>query len=263
MTSVTFHHLRLRLRGFLAAFATPSVAYVALRAEWPGSHEKLRQMRAGNPYVVLFRRYVARQWRGTALLAALILASIGLQLLGPQLLRAFIDSAIGGAALESLATLALAFVAVALVTQVLTAWSQYVGEDLGWSATNALRADLALHCLRLDLSFHKARTSGELIERIDGDVTALAAFFSRFIVNVLANVVLLIGVLVVVALEDWRAGLALTAVVVVAVGMMLGPLRTIAVGGWRRVRGSSGQVFRFLGEDLRRSADIRPSAAEA
>src|SRR5438046_665465 len=96
-------------------------------------------MRAGNPYVVLFRRYVARQWRGTALLAALILASIGLQLLGPQLLRAFIDSAIGGAALESLATLALAFVGVALVTQVLTAWSQYVGEDLGWSATARLR----------------------------------------------------------------------------------------------------------------------------
>ncbi len=42
--------------------------------------------------------------------------------------------AIGGAALETLATVALAFVGVAMVTQLLMAWSQYVGEDLGWTA---------------------------------------------------------------------------------------------------------------------------------
>jgi len=219
-------------------------------------------MPENNPYIDLFRRYVAPQWRRTALLGALILASIGLQLLGPQLLRAFIDSAIGGTALESLATLALAFVGVALVTQVLTAWSQYVGEDLGWSATNALRADLALHCLRLDLTFHKARTSGELIERIDGDVTALAAFFSRFVVNVLGNLVLLIGVLVVVAREDLRAGLALTLFAVFAVFLMAGPLRNIAVRYWHRVREVSAQMYGFLGERLAGTEDIRSSGAE-
>src|SRR6185503_5843915 len=142
-------------------------------------------MRSRNPYIDLFRRYVAPQWRGTALLAVLLLASIALELVGPQLLRAFIDSAIGGTALESLATLALAYVGVALVTQLLIAGSQEFGASLGRSATNGRRADLALHCLQLDLSFHKARTTGELIERIDGDVTALVTFFSRFAVNVL------------------------------------------------------------------------------
>ena len=219
-------------------------------------------MRVGSDYVDLFRRYVAPQWRRTALLTALILASIGLQLLGPQLLRAFIDSAIAGAALESLATLALAFVGVALVTQLLTAWSQYVGEDLGWTATNALRADLALHCLRLDLSFHKERTAGELIERIDGDVTALATFFSRFVVNVLGNLLLLVGVLVVVAREDLRAGLALTVFAAVAVFLMAGPLRNIAVKYWRRLREVSAQMFGFLSERLAGTEDIRSSGAE-
>jgi ATP-binding cassette subfamily B protein len=219
-------------------------------------------MRAPNPYVDLFRHYVAPQWRRTALLGALILGSIGLQLLGPQLLRAFIDNAIGGAALESLSPIALAFVAVAVATQLLTAWSQYVGEDLGWSATNALRADLALHCLRLDLSFHKARTSGELIERIDGDVTALATFFSRFVVNVLGNLLLLIGVLIVVAREDLRAGLALTIFAAVAVFLMAGPLRNIAVKYWRRVREVSAQMYGFLAERLAGTEDIRSSGAE-
>jgi ATP-binding cassette subfamily B protein len=220
-------------------------------------------MHPTNPYVELFRRYVGPQWRGTALLAVLILASIALELVGPQLLRAFIDSAIGGAALDSLATIALAFVGVALVTQLLIAGSQYVGESLGWTATNALRADLALHCLQLDLSFHKTRTAGELIERIDGDVTALATFFSRFAVNVLGNLLLLVGVLVVVAREDLRAGLALTIFAVVAVALMAGPLRNIAVKYWGRVREVSAQMYGFLGERLAGTEDIRSSGAGA
>jgi len=219
-------------------------------------------MRERNPYVELFRLYVAPEWRRTTLLAVLLLASIGLQLAGPQLLRFFIDSAIAGAAVETLATVALAFAGVALVTQLLTAWSQYVGEDLGWASTNALRADLALHLLRLDVTFHKTRTAGELIERIDGDVTALAAFFSRFVVNVLGSAVLLVGVLVVVAGEDLRAGLALTAFAVFAVFLMAGPLRTFAVRYWRVVREVSAQMYGFIGERLAGTEDIRSSAAE-
>jgi ATP-binding cassette subfamily B protein len=219
-------------------------------------------VRAGNPYVDLFRRYVAPQWRRTALLGGLILGSIALQLVGPQLLRTFIDNAIGAAPIESLATIALAFVGIAVVTNLLYAWSTYVGEDLGWTATNALRADLALHCLRLDLTFHKARTAGELIERIDGDVTALAAFFSRFVVNVLGNVLLLIGILVVVAREDLRAGLALAAFALVAVFVMAGPLRNIAVRYWQRVREVAAQMYGFLGERLAGTEDIRSSGAE-
>ncbi len=219
-------------------------------------------MRVTNPYIDLFRRYVAPQWRRTTLLAVVLLASIGLQLLGPQLLRAFIDSAIGDAALEMLVTIALAFVAVAVVTYLLGAWAVYVGEDLGWTATNALRADLALHLLRLDLTFHKARTPGEIIERIDGDVTSLAAFFSRFVVNVLGNLVLLIGVLAVVAREDLRAGVALTLFAAFAVFLMAGPLRNIAVKYWRRVREVSAQMYGFLGERLAGTEDIRSSGAE-
>ncbi len=213
-------------------------------------------------YVDLFRRYVAPQWRKVVILGLLLLTSIGLQLAAPQLLRAFIDNAIRGAELDVLVKFAILFVTFALGQQIIAAFATYLGESIGWIATNTLRADLALHCLTLDLGFHKGRTPGELIERIDGDVTALGGFLSRFIVNVLGNLVLLVGVLVVVAFEDWRAGLALTLFVLGAVGLFLGPLRTIAVGGWRRVRESSAQTFGFLGERLGGTEDIRSSGAE-
>ena len=82
----------------------------------------------------------------------------------------------------------------------------YTAEAVGWTATNALRADLALHCLRLDAAFHGRHTPGELLERIDGDITKLSNFFSRFIVALLGNVLLALGVLIVLFASIWRVG---------------------------------------------------------
>ncbi len=84
-------------------------------------------------------------------LAVLLFSSIGLQkLVNPRLPRAFIDGATSGGALTTPVQIALAFMGVALLTQVLAAFAQYAGEDLGWAATNALRADMLLHVLGLD-----------------------------------------------------------------------------------------------------------------
>src|SRR4029079_7875022 len=102
------------------------------------------------------------------------------------------------------------FLLVALVQQASAVSATYLSETIGWTATNALRAELLRHCLRLDPSFHKTRTPGELIERIDGDATALANFFSQLVIQVAGNLVLLVGVFVILWSIDWRIGLLLT-----------------------------------------------------
>jgi len=219
-------------------------------------------MRSGaRRYFALFARYVGPEWRRATALAVLLVTGIFLQLLNPQLLRAFIDQATAGAEVPDLARLAVAFMAIAFVAQILAAVGQYVGEDLGWAATNTLRADLALHVLRLDLTFHKARTSGELIERVDGDVTALATFFSRFVVNVFGNLLLLVGILVVVWHEDARAGIAFLAFALFTL-FVLGRLRSLAVREWGRVREVMAQMYGFIGERLAGTEDIRSNRAE-
>lgn len=176
-------------------------------------------------------------------------------------MRYFIDQALAGAATEALAVTAVVFIGIALLTQITSAAAQYVGESLGWSATNDLRADLALHCLRLDMGFHKGRTPGELIERIDGDVTALASFFSRFVVNVVGSIALVIGILAVLIAEDVRAGTALTAFAVLALLVFLA-VRTVATDRFRQLREVSAQLYGFLEEHLAGTEDIRSSGAE-
>src|SRR4051794_36819646 len=99
-------------------------------------------------------KYLRPQWRKVLLLTVLILVNIGLQIANPQIIRYFIDTALAKGPLSDLIYAALAFLGAALVYQSLTVAATYVGEDVGWRATNALRADLARHVLHLDMSFH-------------------------------------------------------------------------------------------------------------
>src|SRR5579885_2772223 len=99
----------------------------------------------------------------------------------PLVASRFIDRATSGGAPHDLMVLALLTMGLALLGQGLAVAETYVAENVSWAATNALRADLVAHVLRLDATFHTAHTPGELIERVDGDVATLARFFSRFV----------------------------------------------------------------------------------
>lgn len=207
-------------------------------------------------YAKLLGRYLRPQWRTAALMALLLLVSIGLQLVVPQILRFFIDTARAGGSLESLTRAALLFLVVAVITQLLSAAATYFAAAVGWTATNAMREDLARHCLGLDMSFHTARTPGELIERIDGDVTALSNFFSQFSVRVFGGALMLAGILVILWLESPPVGIALTLfTLVVFVALYL--TRNVAVAATKDERETSAQLFGFVEERLAGLDDLR------
>jgi len=212
-------------------------------------------------YGDLLVTYLRPQWSRVLLLTGLLFGGIGLQLINPQVIRYFIDTAQSRGPHSALLGAALVFLVIALVGRAITLATDYVAENIGWTATNALRADLTLHCLRLDMSFHKKRTPGELIERIDGDVTALANFFSRFVVNVLGNAMLVIGILVLLFREDARVGAGL-ALYTVATLLALRAIRNVAVAHWAAERQADAELFGFVEERISGTEDIRASGAE-
>jgi ATP-binding cassette, subfamily B, bacterial len=185
-----------------------------------------------------------------------------MQVVTPLVASRFIDQATSGAALRDLIYLALLTVALAVAGQTMAVAETYVAENVSWAATNALRADLVAHLLRLDAPFHTAHTPGELIERVDGDVTTLARFFSRFVVYVLGNGLLVVGVLGLLFHVDWRIGLGMSAFVVLALIALL-RIRTIATPAAAAQRQASADFYGFLGEYLAGLEDIRSSGAGA
>jgi ATP-binding cassette subfamily B protein len=221
-------------------------------------------------YWDLLASYVRPERRRFALLSALLLGRIGLQLANPQIMRTFIDVATQSSPLvvdqgemsRLLFRSGLLYLLVAVVLQAVTVAVAYVGKDLGWRTTNALRADLAQHCLRLDMSFHNARTPGEMIERVDGDVNSLSNFFSQFVVQVLGNVVLLLGVLGLLYEADWRAGLAMTAFSGITLAIV-GWLQGFGSELWEEHRQARADMYGFLEERLAGTEDIRSCGATA
>ncbi len=193
-------------------------------------------------------------------LALLLVTSIGLQLVNPQIIRYFIDTAKGEGSLEPLYAAAGLFIAFSLVQQGVSVVAAYYSENLGWSATNKLRADLAEHCLSLDMTFHKQQTSGSLIERVDGDVNALANFFSSFIIHLAGNILLTLGILLLLFRESWWIGAVMTVFVVGSV-FVLQRIRAYVAPAWAGWRQANAEFYGFIGEHLEGTEDTRANGA--
>ena len=213
-------------------------------------------------YWGLLAEYLKHQKLQVFLLAVLLLTSIGLALVNPQIVRYYLDAVEAGSDLETLLGAAALFMGVALLRQFVNLAVTYMGENVAWTATNSLRADLALHCLKLDMSFHKQYKPGELIERVDGDVNQLANFFSQMVIRLVGNLLLVVGVLILLAVQDWRLGLSITAVALLGV-IALNWLNKRSVPRWQVVRQVEAKLFGFLEEWLNGTEEIRTSGAES
>jgi len=211
-------------------------------------------------YWDLLARHILPQKGRFLLMSFLLLGSIALRVLNPQIMRVFIDAALAGEVLNKLIVAALIFIGIAIVQQLSSIWVTYLGENIAWTATNALRAELAWHALNLDLSYHSDHPPGELIERIDGDVTEMATFFSQFTITLFGNMLLLIGILIALFIEDWRAGLAFTVFAILAV-LILNRVKDIAMVHLKAVRQAEADLFGFIEEQLAGKEDIRSSGA--
>lgn len=212
-------------------------------------------------YLNLLKKYLAPQRRQVILLGILLCGGIALDLANPQIIRFFLDQAQAGGSQSALLQAAGLFIAFALGGQALGLAATFSGENISWTATNHLRTDLMRHCLELDMPFHKRHTPGELIERVDGDVTQLANFFSQFIIYLLANSVLVIGILILLFREDIRVGAGLTLYALLTLAL-LGALQRVSVSRWAAARQSSAELFGFIEERVGGAEDIQACGAQ-
>ena len=213
-------------------------------------------------YWRLLRRYLVPQRSVALWMALLLLANTAMGLATPQVGRRFIDAALAGEPLPLLVRLAATVLVVSLARLGLGVLAGYGAKRVAWRATNALRLDLAAHILHLDLSFHKVHAPGELIERIDGDVDALQGFFSSFVVEVVGSLLLLVGILVAIAIEDLLLG-ALFVVFALLSLAFLSWIQRFAPQHWKADREQYARYLGFVGETLTATEDIRASGAVA
>lgn len=205
-------------------------------------------------------RYLAPVKGRIAALLLILLAGTACQLVNPQIVQRFIDTAAARGEMADLLGLAGLFMLIAVCNQLLTLILSYLGNDVAWRATNRLRADLLRHCLRLDMRFHNLKTPGVMIERIDGDVTAMSNFFAMFVVQVFGSLVLLGGILGYMYATHWQIAAAMTVFTLISVGTMTA-LRNLGVTSSQAEREASASLFGLIEERLAGIEDVQTSGS--
>jgi len=199
----------------------------------------------------------ARRW---AVLGALLGAGSALALAGPLVVRLVVDRATAGAGSGVIVRLAVIFLVIAVVVQVIEVVVARQATVAAWSTTNDIRLRITRHVLGLDHEFHRTHTPGELIQRVDGDVTSVSDFLGQVVPKVASGALLLGGMLVVLSVLDWRIGLGMALYVVAAVGVVMA-MRHRAVTESSDEMGAYAALYGGIEERLTAAEDLRANGA--
>ena len=197
------------------------------------------------------------RWLGLGLFVAV---GAALNLIGPLIIGRIVDRSIEGAEVAEISRLALWFLLVAVVVQVMAVIGIQLSAVAAWKTTNQIRLELVRHVLSLDHEFHRSHTPGELIQRVDGDVTAVSDFLSKVVPKVLAAIVIVSGTLLILTISEWRLGLGMALYLAAATAMTF-RARGRSVDEAAKEMSLTAKMYGGIEEHLTASEDLRANGA--
>ena len=123
-----------------------------------------------------------------------------------------------------------------------------------------MRLDITRHVLGLDHEFHRKHTPGELIQRVDGDVTNVSDFLSQVVPKVVGGD-RAVGMLGVLTVLDWRLGAGMLVYLAASILLVLS-MRHRAVRESSDEMGSYAGLYGGIEERLTAVEDLRANGAE-
>ena len=179
-----------------------------------------------------------------------------LQLAQPYLTKLAIDDHIRTGTLEGLDDIALVFVVVLVGSFVFEYLQTYTMQLMGQRIMFDLRLEIYRHLQRLDLRFYDKSPVGRLMTRVTTDVETLNDLFASGVIFVFRDVFMLLGIMVVLLVLDWR--LALTAFSVLPlIAWVTHWFRQNARDSYRQVRGWIARINGFLQENITGMATVQ------
>lgn len=217
-------------------------------------------MRAYDPDDLLGKAYDARiarrllafilPYRARAVAVVLFMfGAAASDLLLPKLFSLAIDEVAGPKRLSHLNLLGAAFM-VTLVVRFLLSWGQsYQTSWLGNRVVFDLRNRMFQHLQTLSMDYIDRRGVGAVMTRIQNDVSVINDLFTDGIFNILSNIVILCGIVVLMLTTNWRLAL-LAFVVLPLMALIMTVWRQRAVETYRATRRTIGIVNANLAESI-------------
>jgi ATP-binding cassette, subfamily B, multidrug efflux pump len=224
------------------------------------SHHEEEQLGKANSLTATKRliKYL-KPYRGLVLLALFltIIANLVRQV-GPWLTQVAIDRYIQPAfaqqiervvAFDGIAQMALFFVATMVVTFVLSVFQDVLLNLIGQRVMRDLRDEIFRKYQSIEVSFYDKNPVGRLMTRLTNDVDSLNELFTAGVVEVLGDIVLIIGALWMLFYYNWRLALVSLLVVPLLIAATAWFQRGARVG-FRAVRTKIARLNAFTQEHL-------------
>ncbi len=160
------------------------------------------------PSISMYRRllrYVGPYRWNLVFAAVLLIISTALGLVWPRVVQAVIDLGLKDSGFLDL--LILGLVVVLLVRAVIDGVRQFVMAYTGERVIFDLRMAIVRHLQSLSLSFFNRRKTGDLMSHVTSDATLVHGVITQTIIQVLGQVLTLVGGVAVIFLMNWRLAL--------------------------------------------------------
>ena len=157
--------------------------------------------------------YLRPHWRAQAGAIAASLLAVAAGIPVPLLTKALVDDVATEGKLELLPPVLAALGVLAVLAAALSILSRYLFTRAGARAVNVLRADLMRHLFRLPLTYFRRHRRGEIVTHFTSDAEAVATAYHESYGRGIASAVQLVVVIAVIAIFDWRFGIAAAGIV--------------------------------------------------
>lgn len=183
----------------------------------------------------------------------LILLINAAELLKPYILQIVIDNYLKAGHLSQILTpiiwLGLSYLACVVVASLLHIGQAMVVTSLGQNTLMHIRRDVFLHIMHLPMRVLDHYASGRLITRATNDVETLNELFSDVLINLLRDVLLLLGIMVMMLVINWKLALVafVTTPLIVLVTLLV---RRSLRRNFVRIKHLIGQINGFFAENI-------------
>jgi len=160
----------------------------------------------------------------------------------------------------------LVLIAIAIVVALTVAWLAETAEtwlvgDVGQRALMDLRLRLVDHLQTVPMRYYDRASAGRVMSRVTNDVEALNNVVTGGLNQLVSNVLLVVGTVVVLLVLDWRTALV-AAFVFPLVVIVAASFQRVAGPAWRKASDAVAQVTTYMAEGLSGRAVVRAFGQE-
>jgi len=136
------------------------------------------------------------------MLLATLIAATGLNLLPPVIFTIAVDRYISAFDLQGLGLLSIAFIGLIFTIFLAQYFQSYLIEWLGYRMEYEIRMDMFHHLQRLSIGYYSDKEVGSIVSRVMNDVEKITELISSGVTTALADIITLVGIIVIMLLMN-------------------------------------------------------------